>query len=159
MTTDARDRQGRGVVTGPSLNPQVIGRAENALRALLERALAGTGLAYRHWIALSLTVGNEGPVDQDELIDRISGVLKIDDTTARETMAELRARKLAEMVLLDESRVWATEAGQELHGDIRTAIGEIVARLFRDISADDLATASRVLTLITVRADAELSGS
>ena len=79
-------------MAGPSLNPQVIGRAENALRALLERTLAGTGLAYRHWIALSLTVGNDVPVDQDELIDRITGVLKVDDTTACETIGDLQAR-------------------------------------------------------------------
>jgi hypothetical protein len=39
------------------------GRAENALRALLERTLAGTDLAYRHWVALSVIAGSETPVD------------------------------------------------------------------------------------------------
>jgi hypothetical protein len=98
MTTEASSRQGSGVATGPSLNPQVIGRAENALRALLERTLAGTGLEYRHWIALSLSLGNDVPVSEDELIDRITAVLQVDHTTARETIADLRARRLAETV-------------------------------------------------------------
>jgi hypothetical protein len=157
MTTEASSRQGSGVATGPSLNPQVIGRAENALRALLERTLAGTGLEYRHWIALSLSLGNDVPVSEDELIDRITAVLQVDHTTARETIADLRARRLAETVPGNGSRVRPTDAGRQLHREVRTAIGAIVNRLFLDISADDLATAGRVLTLITVRADAELS--
>jgi DNA-binding MarR family transcriptional regulator len=159
MTTDAIGHQGKGTATGPSLNPQVIGQAENALRALLDRTLAGTGLAYRHWIALSLTVGNDAPVAQDELIERITGVLKVDDTAAREAVADLRARKLAETVPGDGSRVQPTDAGRELHREVRMAIAEIVTRLFRDITADDLETAGRVLMLITARADAELAGS
>lgn len=159
MTTDASDRRGGGVAAGLSLSPQVIGQAENALRALLERTLGGTGLEYRDWIALSLAVGNEGPVSEGELTGRVAGVLKIDDTTARETIAQLLARKLADTVLENGSWVRATKNGRELHGEVRAAIGEIVQCLFRDISADDLETAGRVLTLITVRADAELSGS
>jgi hypothetical protein len=49
MTTDATSRDGEGVPTGPSLKPQIIGQVENALRALLERTLVGTGIAYPHW--------------------------------------------------------------------------------------------------------------
>ena len=84
MTADAIGHQGEDRATGPSLKPQLIGQAENALRALLDRTLAGTGLAYRHWIALSLAVGNDEPVAQDALIERITGVLKVDGTAARD---------------------------------------------------------------------------
>ena len=159
MTTEETGQHTRDADTGPSLNPQVIGQAENALRALLERSLVGTGLAYRHWIALSIAVGNEVALDQDELVGRIAGVLKVDDTAAREAVADLRARKLAETVPGDGSRVQPTDAGRELHREVRMAIAEIVTRLFRDITADDLETAGRVLMLITARADAELAGS
>jgi hypothetical protein len=65
MTTEARSREGEGVPTGPSLNPQIIGQAENALRALLERTLAGTSLAYRHWVALSVIAGSEAPARRE----------------------------------------------------------------------------------------------
>ena len=159
MTTDAMGRQAKGTATGPSLNPQVIGQAENALRALLERTLAGTGLSYRHWIALSLAVGNDVPVAQDALIERITAVLKVDDTAAREAVADLAGEQLAETVPGDGSRVRPTDAGRKLHREVRAAIAEIVTRLFRDITADDLETAGRVLTMITARADAELAGS
>jgi hypothetical protein len=46
----------------PSLNPQILGRAENAHRALLERVLAGTGVSYGGWIALSIAAGGNDPV-------------------------------------------------------------------------------------------------
>lgn len=159
MTPDATDREGRGVATGPTLNPQVIGQAENALRALLERTLAGTGLEYRHWIALTLTVGNEVPVGEGELVARVAGVLKVDATTARESIADLRARKLVESLAGDESQVQPTDAGRKVHREIRSVIGEIVKRIFQGISVDDLETAGRVLILITARADAELAGA
>ncbi len=39
-----------------TLNPQIIGQAENALRAILSRALARTGGGtYQQWVALSVT--------------------------------------------------------------------------------------------------------
>jgi hypothetical protein len=69
----------------------VIGQAEDALRALLERSLAGTGLAYRHWIALTVAVGNDVALDQDEFVGRIAGVLRADAATAHEVLADLRA--------------------------------------------------------------------
>jgi hypothetical protein len=67
MTTDATSREREGAPPGPSLNQQIIGQAENALRALLERTLAGTGLAYRHWVALSVIAGSAAPADENEL--------------------------------------------------------------------------------------------
>jgi hypothetical protein len=75
MTADATSRQEDEVHTAPSINPQIIGQAENALRALLERTLAGTGLAYRHWVALSVIAGSEAPADENELAVRVEDVL------------------------------------------------------------------------------------
>ena len=46
---------------------------------------------------------------------------------------------------------------RELHGQIRSTVSETVARLYADISADDLATTGRVLAVITTRIDAELA--
>jgi hypothetical protein len=159
MTTDATSGRGEGVPASPSLNPQIIGQAENALRALLERTLAGTGLAYRHWVALSVIAGSETPVEKNELVGRLEAVLKADDSTAPAVIADLRAADVVEPVPDDRSQIKPTDTGRVLHRDVRTAIGPIVNGLFREIAADDLRTAGRVLTLITERADEALTGS
>ena len=61
-------------------------------------------------------------------------------------------------LILDRSRVGLTEAGQARHREIRAALNEVTARLFGDFPPEDLATAGRVLTIVTARADAELAG-
>jgi hypothetical protein len=49
-----------------------------------------------------------------------------------------------------------TEQGRGRYGQIRRAIDELTARLF-DFPADELATAGRVLSIVTTRANAELA--
>ena len=50
-----------------------------------------------------------------------------------------------------------TDAGQQLFGRIRGAVTEITGRLWGDLPAEDLATAGRVLSIVTERASAELA--
>ncbi len=50
-----------------------------------------------------------------------------------------------------------TSAGQARFAEIRGALEEITSRLF-DFPAEDLATAGRVLAVVTARANAELAG-
>jgi hypothetical protein len=50
-----------------------------------------------------------------------------------------------------------TDTAQQLHSRIRTTIAEITQRLWGDLPAEDLATAGRVLSIITERASAELA--
>jgi hypothetical protein len=52
-----------------------------------------------------------------------------------------------------------TDAGQQLHGQIRTAVTQITQRLWGDLPAEDLATAGRVLSTVLTRANAELAGA
>ena len=54
-------------------------------------------------------------------------------------------------------RISTRGAAQQLHSRIRTAITEITQRLWGDLPAEDLATAGRVLAIITERANAELA--
>ena len=56
-----------------------------------------------------------------------------------------------------ESRVGLSEAGQGRYREIRSALEDVTARLFADFPPEDLATAGRVLTIITTRANAELA--
>ena len=77
--------------------------------------------------------------------------------------AEAKAR-VADMVTAQQlnitgqgSAVTVTGAAQQLHSRIRAAIAEITQRLWGDLPAEDLATAGRVLAIITERANAELA--
>ena len=51
-----------------------------------------------------------------------------------------------------------TDAGQRLYGQVRAAVTQTTERLWGDLPAGDLATAGRVLTIVTERANAELAG-
>ena len=144
--------------TTPAFSTQVIGQAENALGALMNRVLARTGGTFRQWVALNLTAASGGAIDRGQLVSRITGAVKIDDSAALAAIAELTASRLMESVPGEDSRVGLTDAGQARYQQIRTAIGEITARLYGDLPADDLATTGRVLTTITARANAELAG-
>lgn len=145
--------------TTPTLNGQVIGQAEHATRAVLDRVLARTGTTFHHWVALNLTAVSGAAIDRDQLIGRMTGALKIDESAVLATVAELTASQLLEALPGEGSRVGLTDAGQARYRQIRSAIDEITARLYGDLPADDLATAGRVLTIVTARANAELAGA
>ncbi|WP_432188844.1 MarR family winged helix-turn-helix transcriptional regulator [Streptomyces sp. Tue6028] len=141
--------------TTPPVNGQVIGLAHYASRAALEKVLARTGTTFNQSVALRAVSDNGGTVERDRLVGRLTGALKIDESLARETVGELTARQL-----LDEpaaGQVSLTDSGRELFEAVRTGGNAIAARLYAGIPAEDLATAGRVLALITERADAELA--
>ncbi|WP_028798714.1 MarR family winged helix-turn-helix transcriptional regulator [Streptomyces sp. 142MFCol3.1] len=141
--------------TTPPVNGQVIGLAHYASRAALEKVLARTGTTFHQSVALRAVSDNGGTVERDRLVGRLTGALKIDESQAHGTVEELTARKL-----LDEpaaGHVSLTDSGRELFEAVRTGGNAIAARLYAGIPAEDLATAGRVLALITERADAELA--
>jgi hypothetical protein len=141
-----------------TLDPKIIGQAENALRAILNRALArtGGGITYQHWVALNLTAAGGGAIASDQLVGRLTSAVKIDDAAARAVIAELTAARLLQD---QEPRIGLTDTGQARYRQIRTDLDQTTARLFGDLSADDLAIAGRVLTVITDRANAELAAT
>jgi DNA-binding MarR family transcriptional regulator len=145
--------------TPPAFSTQVIGQTENALGALINRVLARTGGTFHQWVALNLTAVSGGAIDRDQLVSRMTGALKIADSAALAAIAELTASRLLEGLAGERPRVGLTDAGQARYRQIRTAVGEITERLYRDLPADDLATAGRVLTTITARANAEPAGT
>ena len=141
-----------------TLNPQVLGQAEKAHRALFERIVTGTSITYRRWVALNLVVAADaGGIGRDPFVERLAGALKIDLATAREVVAELAAAGLVESTSPDGSQLQLTDEGREVYGQIRVRVDETIGKLYADIPADDLATAGRVLTLVTARADAVLA--
>jgi DNA-binding MarR family transcriptional regulator len=138
--------------TYPSLNTQVIGQAESALGAILDPLLAQTGTTFRQWLVLTVTAASGADIDRATLVARIAGARKIDGAEVETAIGELAAAGLARAA----SRVTLTEAGQATCTGIRAALEEITARLF-DFPAEDLATAGRVLAIVTARANAELT--
>ncbi len=140
----------------PSLSTRVIGQAEKTLKAILNRELAGTDLTEHQWMILTLAVTGGGPVKRDQFIREVAGTLKIGEAEARTHITEMVAAQRLE-VAGEGAAVKATDAAQHLYGRIHAAVVEITHRLWGDLPAEDLATAGRILSIITGRANAELA--
>ena len=63
----------------PILTSRNIGLAENALRALLNKALQHTGLDYHRWVALKLVADGQWPIPVATLIGQLKDFLKMDE--------------------------------------------------------------------------------
>ncbi|MFE2431059.1 hypothetical protein ACFXJ5_30495 [Streptomyces sp. NPDC059373] len=139
----------------PALNPQIVGQAEKAHKPVLDRILARTGTTMNQWVALKFTAVSGGSADRDQLGSAIAGALQIDDSAALAAVTELTTAELLKHLPGEgASRLGFTDAGQALFRQISSAVDEVVTRVYADIPADDLATAGRVLTLVTTRLNA-----
>jgi len=136
----------------PPLNTQVIGQAESALGALLEPLLADAGITFQQWLVLTVTTASGGRADRGQLVARIAGARKIDPTEVESAIAGLAAAGLATAA----GPLALTESGQDAYQRIRGAIEELNAELFA-FPSEDLATAGRVLSIVTERANAVLA--
>ncbi|MFJ6838356.1 MarR family transcriptional regulator [Streptomyces sp. NPDC091209] len=143
--------------SAPSVNGRVIGLAHYASRAALERVLARSGTTFEQSVALQAVADSGGTIERARLVDRLTGGLKIAEPAARRAIEEMTARELLEEPTAE--RVSLTDGGRELSESIRSAGNEIAARVYAGIPAEDLATAGRVLALVTERANAELAGA
>jgi hypothetical protein len=143
----------------PTFSPQVLGLAEKTLNAILDRQLAGTGLTEPRWVTLTLAVAGGGTVDRGQLAGRVAGALKVSEAEAQARIGELAAAQLVEAPAGQGAEVKVTDAGQQLYGQIRTAVVQITQRMWGDLPAEDLAIAGRVLSIITARANTELAGA
>src|SRR5215469_11240489 len=132
----------------PTFNTRVIGQAEKTLNAILARHLDGTGLTEPQWVILTLAVTGGGSFGRGEFARQVADALKISAAQADDQIGQMVASgHLARSG--DGGTVTVAEAGQRVHAQITTATGEIVHRMWAGLSADDLATAGRVLTIIT----------
>jgi DNA-binding MarR family transcriptional regulator len=139
----------------PAFSPRLIGETEKTLNAILDRHLAGSGLTEQHWITLTFVIVSGGSIDRNELVRQVVSGAKFSEQDVRARVSELGASQL-----LDDSaspEVTVTDAGAQLHAQIRAANNELTARLWGDLSAEELATAARVLGTVLVRANAELA--
>ena len=137
-----------------TLTPQIVGRAENAHGAIMNLALADTGLDRDRWVTLTLTMAADGPLDIATLIERVVSALKIPEEAARAAITALIA---AGLLTESDARITASGTGRALFTRVRGTINPIVARAYGDVSAEDLHTAARVLTAITDGLNRELA--
>ena len=135
------------------LSTQAIGQAESALGALLEPLLAETGTTFQQWLVLTVTAASSAGIDRGQLVTRIRDARKVAAATVDAAIDELTADRL----VTANGLVALTEAGRARYHRIRGALEEITSRLF-DFPAEDLATAGRVLSTVTARANAMLAG-
>jgi DNA-binding MarR family transcriptional regulator len=140
--------------TAPTVDGRAIGLAHYAGRAVLEHVLARHGATFPQQITLRAAVVADGPLALDTLITHVTGALKNDPADVRVTVDELLAKGL---LSADGPQVRATEAGRGLIATVGAETGEISARIYAGIPAEDLAAGGRVLALVTERADAELA--
>jgi DNA-binding MarR family transcriptional regulator len=145
--------------TFPPLTPQIVGQAERAHQPHLDRIVAVTGTTRNQWVTLAFIGAAGGTADRDQLAGQITGALRVDGATAAATIAELTAVHLLADLPEEGHLIGFTDAGRARYEEIRAAINEVISRVYRDIPAEDLATAGRVLTLITARLNSGADGS
>ena len=132
-----------------TLNGRVIGQAERATRAVLDRLLARSGTPFEQWVAVNLTA-TEAPT-RDGLVARLAAGLRTDAAADIVTDAE-RAGLLTGDITL-------TAAGRERYEQISAAIDGLTGRLYGGLTAEELDVAGRVLLQVTDRANAELAAA
>ena len=135
------------------LNPQVIGQAETALGALLGPILTEAGCTFQQWVILVLITAGGPAVGRAQLVARVIDARKFAAADVEAAIAKLTADGLLSS---GPGTVGLTGAGQDLHRRVRARINEVTSGLF-DFPAEDLATAGRVLAIITDRANAFLA--
>jgi len=139
MTTNATTDPAETIPFGPVL----LGQTEKTLQALLQRALAGTGLNEPQWVALRLANMLDGQVDHAGLIAAVADRTKFSDAT--EIVASLDERRLV-------ADGQPTEAGRKLVADVLAASERANGSLWRDLPGDDVEAATRVLNEVLRRA-------
>ncbi|MFI7498437.1 MarR family transcriptional regulator [Streptomyces sp. NPDC049687] len=142
------------MTTAPTVDGRAIGLAHYAGRSVLEHVLTRHGATFARHITLRAAVVADGPVTADALVAEVVGALKTDPAAVRVTVEELLAE---ELLSADGPLLRPTEAGRQLLAVVGAETGEISARIYAGIPAEDLAAGGRVLTLVTERANAELA--
>lgn len=138
----------------PTLNARVIALAHHAARTLAEGALAHHGVTFHQSVTLRAVTVAGGSVPHRELVTEIRSSLKTTEPVVEAVIEELLT---AGLLTQEDTLLRLTDTGRDLYETTAAETAGIAARLYAGIPAEDLAVAGRVLTLITDRANAELS--
>jgi DNA-binding MarR family transcriptional regulator len=139
----------------PILTSRTIGETENALQAILARALTGTALDFHAWVALKLVSETNPPISEADAIEELVNGLKIDRRAAVEVIAKLDDRGI---VTKTDGALALTAEGTSLYQRLNGEIRQVAQQMWAGLDAKDLATAHRVLSTIKERANLLLAG-
>jgi len=144
-----------------------IGRAERAMRALLEGLLDGAGLSFCEWTVLVFLDG-AGPLARGELVRR-----QVDGRVAAEAKARAAVDGLLSRGLLAPNerargaggpygdsgapRLAPTAAGEAAYRPVRRVVSRVTDELFSGLPEADLEATRRTLEEVARRADARLT--
>ena len=136
-----------------------IGRAERAMRALLERQLATAGLSFPAWTVFVLLDG--GPLPRETIVARqLDNHVVPTAAEARASVEGLLAARLIAPVNGPDGPLACTPAGEALYRPIRDAVTPISQTLHRYLPVEDVEATRRTLAEIARRASELLaSGS
>jgi hypothetical protein len=137
----------------PALNGLVIGQAERATRAVLDRLLAGHDTPFETWVVVNLIARADGPIEADDLAAQLRDGLRVSEAEAVSAIDDARHRGLA----TGTDALGLTPAGRDRFTVISAGIAAVTARLYADLPTADLEAAARVLLTVTGRARAELA--
>ena len=128
-----------------TFGPQLLGQTEKALSAVLARVLETTGLTEQQWVTLRLAGQND---EQTELAELVADRAHFAD-------AERIVVSLTDRGLLSDNSL--SPAGQTLLQDLRARVDSVAAPIWRDLPADDVAAAERLLNTVAGRARSVLA--
>jgi DNA-binding MarR family transcriptional regulator len=140
----------------PTLTGQDIAEAQGAVTRLLEQALAKTGTSRQEYVVLR-GLAIRGPfTSPKELHAYLAGQLQLGLTPAAvaSLLAGLEEQGLASGTAVDDpGPARATPEGSARLARLTETVAPATRELFSGFDPDDLATAHRVLTQVTERAD------
>ncbi len=140
----------------PTLTGQDIGEAEGAVRALLDRTLAGTATTSTEYVVLRVLAIRGPAASPAAFHEFLAGQrqLGLDPPAAAELLGGLEAKGLVSGSAPDgPGPTQLTAEGAALHASLADAVAKVTKRLYADFDPDDLATAHRVLAQVIERAD------
>jgi hypothetical protein len=123
--------------------PVLVGQTEKTLQALLRCTLAGTGLSEQQWVTLRLAIMLDGQVDRPGLIAAVGDRAKFADA------AQLVDALIGNGLVADGS---PTDAGRTMVDSVLAANDRVAGSVWRDLPADDVEAAARVLNEVLRRA-------
>jgi DNA-binding MarR family transcriptional regulator len=139
----------------PTLNGQILGQAERAARACLDRLLADHDTNFDQWIALRQLALDPTVATRTGLVDQYAVLVNATPSDAADIVDRLADRGWTTVDPGDSIEL--TPAGTEAYRKLSEGAQGIGARLYGDLPADDLTATARVLLTLTERARAVLA--
>ena len=136
-------------MTAPTLTGQDIAEAQGAVRGLLERVLASTGVTGNEYVLLRVLSQRGGSIASAREFLVSQRQLNLDAAAADALIQSLTDRGLA---IDDEDEVVLTDLGRATYDQLVTAVTDVTQRLYGPMDPDDLAVAHHVLAEVTRRA-------